>query len=100
MSNYMPVDLGPSEVFTLLDPETVRLQFPALSATGMAEAVPSIWISTPHRLTRYFSEYGTNTDPTDAPSHSFTMIGAQKPAQSVAALHRPLAVAIRVSRKQ
>lgn len=37
MSDDMPVDLSPAEMFTLLDPETVRLQLPALPVTGMAE---------------------------------------------------------------
>lgn len=44
--------------------------------------------------------YGQNTDPTGAPSRRLTMIVAEKPAQSFAALHRPVALTIRVPRKQ
>jgi hypothetical protein len=35
MSDGMPVDLSPAEMFTLLDRETVRLQLPALPVIGM-----------------------------------------------------------------
>jgi hypothetical protein len=37
MSDGMPVDLSPAEMFTLLDRETVRLQLPALPMIGMDE---------------------------------------------------------------
>jgi hypothetical protein len=37
MSDGMPVDLSPAEMFTLLDRETVRLQLPALPLIGMDE---------------------------------------------------------------
>ena len=37
MSNDMPAEQGPAEMFTLLDRETVRLQLPALPVAGMAE---------------------------------------------------------------
>jgi hypothetical protein len=37
MSDDMPVDLSPAEMFTLLDRETVRLQLPPLSIAGMPE---------------------------------------------------------------
>ena len=44
--------------------------------------------------------YGQKTDPAAVPSRRLTMIVAQEPAQSLAALHRPLAVPIRGARKQ
>jgi hypothetical protein len=33
----MPVELSPTEMFTLLDRETVRLQLPPLQLAGVAE---------------------------------------------------------------
>ena len=44
--------------------------------------------------------YGQIICPTDAPSRRLTMIVAQEPTQSLATLHRPLAAAVRVPRKQ
>ena len=43
---------------------------------------------------------GQKTDPTNAPSRRLTMIVAQEPTQSLATMHRPLAAAVRVPRKQ
>ena len=57
----------------------------AASLTGMGHSI---------------SPYGQIICPTDAPSRHLTMIVAQEPAQSLAALHRPLAAAVRVPRKQ
>jgi hypothetical protein len=37
MSDDMPVELGPAEMFTLFDRETVRLRLPDLPVEGMAE---------------------------------------------------------------
>ena len=44
--------------------------------------------------------YGQIICPTEAPSRRLTMIVAQEPTQSLATLHRPLAAAVRVPRKQ
>ena len=44
--------------------------------------------------------YGQSIGPTNAPSGRLTMIVAQEPAQSLAALHRPLALTICRQRKQ
>ena len=43
--------------------------------------------------------YGQIICPTDAPSRRITMIVAQEPTQSLATLHRPLALTIRHQRK-
>jgi hypothetical protein len=37
MSDGMPVELSPAEMFSLLDPETVRFQLPTLPVIGMEE---------------------------------------------------------------
>jgi len=39
MSDGMPWDLNPAEMFTLLDRETVRLQLPALPVIRMDESL-------------------------------------------------------------
>jgi hypothetical protein len=37
MSDAIPVEKGPAEMFSLLDRETVRLRLPLLSTAGMAK---------------------------------------------------------------
>ena len=51
-------------------------------------------------LRDYCTAYGQIICPTDAPSRRLPMIVAQEPTQSLATLHRPLAAAVRVPRKQ
>ncbi len=46
------------------------------------------------------TSYGQKTDPADAPSGCLLMIVAQEAAQSLAAPHGPLTVAVRIPRKQ
>jgi hypothetical protein len=39
MSDNMPVNLSPAEMFTLLNPQTVRLQLPPLPIAGISESL-------------------------------------------------------------